>query len=97
MAGFSVISPRYPEQAPLLAAQEQVDAVIIGHSVDPFVRKSIIHDLRRLCPECMICFVYTAPDTKGEGLADVSLDVTNGPEALVRLLQERLPRNSKAS
>jgi hypothetical protein len=97
MAGFSVISPRYPEQAPLLAAQEQVDAVIIGHSVDPFVRKSIIHDLRRRCPECMICFVYTAPDTKGEGLADASLDVTKGPEALIRLLQERLPRKTKAS
>ena len=71
--------------------------MIIGHSVDPFVRKSIIHDLRHRCPECMICFVYTAPDTKGEGLADASLDVTKGPEALIRLLQERLPRKTKAS
>jgi hypothetical protein len=97
MAGFSVISPRYPEQAPLLAAQEQVDAVIIGHSIDPFVRKSIIRDLRRICPGCMICFVYAAPEIKGESLADASLDVTKGPEVLIRLLQERLPKNSKAS
>jgi hypothetical protein len=64
VAGFSVISPRYPEQTPLLAAQEQVDAVIIGHSVDPFVRKSIIRDLRRVCPGCVICFVYAAPETR---------------------------------
>jgi hypothetical protein len=97
MAGFSVISPRYPEQTPLLAAQQQVDAVVIGHSVDPFVRKSIIRDLRRRCPGCVICFVYAPPETKGESLADASLDVTNGPEALIRLLQERLPRNTKAS
>lgn len=97
MSGFSVISPRFPEQTPLLAAQEQVDAVIIGHSIDPFVRKSIIRDLRRICPGCVICFVYVAPETNGESLADASLDVTNGPEALIRLLQERLPQNSKAS
>lgn len=97
MAGFSVISPRYPEQTPLLAAQQQVDAVVIGHSVDPFVRKSIIRDLRQISPECVICFVYAAPETKGEIRADASLDVTNGPEALIRLLEERLPRNSKAS
>lgn len=97
MAGFSVISPRYPEQAPLLAAQQQVDAVIIGHSIDPFVRKSIIRELRRICPGCIICFVYAAPETKGESLADTSLDVTSGPEPLIRVLQERLPRTAKAS
>ena len=45
----------------------------------------------------MICFLYAAPEIKGESLAEASLDVTNGPEALIRLLQERLPRNTKAS
>jgi hypothetical protein len=97
LAGFSVISPKYPEQTPSLAAQEKVDAVIIGHSVDPFIRKSIIRDLRSTCPRCVICFVYAAPETKGESLADASLDVTDGPKALIRLLQERLPRNTRAS
>lgn len=46
MAGFSVISPREPEQAPELAAQQQVDAVVIGHSVSPSVRKPLIAELR---------------------------------------------------
>lgn len=97
MAGFSVISPRHPEQAPLLAGQERVDAVVIGHSVGEAERKPLIKQLRVVCPGCPICFVYEAPDTKGEPLADVSLDVTQGPEKLVLYLQERLPRTSSAA
>ena len=46
MAGFNVISPRYPEQAPTLAEQEQPDAVVIGHSVEPMVRRWLIRELR---------------------------------------------------
>lgn len=96
MAGFSVISPRVPEQAPALAAQERVDAVIIGHSIDIELRRSLIAELRTLCPDCVICFVYQTPDTEGESLADVSLDVTTGPEPLVLALQERLPREERS-
>ena len=92
MAGFSVVSPREPEQAPMLAAQQQVDAVVIGHSVPAAVRGVLIPELRRLCPDCVICFVYAAPDTTGEPLADVSLNVTNGPEPLIWELQHKLPR-----
>ncbi len=95
MAGFSVVSPRYPEQAPDLAAQEHVDAVIIGHSIDPEVRRFLIAQLRRLSSKCVICFVYQAPDREGEPLADVSLDVTKGPEPLILALQERLPKAAR--
>lgn len=94
MAGFSVISPRYPEQTPLLATREQVDAVVIGHSVDPKVRRAIIAEVRRNRPDCIICFVYIAPHKEGESLADVSLDLTRGPEPLVFALQDRLPTTS---
>ena len=96
LAGFSVISPKHPEQAPLLAANEDVDAVVIGHSVEPELRESIIKDVRHLCPNCLVCFVYVAPETQEEPLANVSLDMTNGPEPLVIYLQEQLPRQ-KAS
>jgi len=91
MAGFSVMSPR-PEEASILAALQQVDAVVIGHSVEASLRQNIISDLRQFCPQCLICFVYAAPETAGEPLADVSLDVTSGPESLIVALQERLPR-----
>lgn len=91
VAGFSVISPREPEQTAALALQEQVDAVVIGHSVEPPLRHCIIEELRVVCPQCVICFVYAAPDNTGEPLADVSVDVTDGPERLVVALQDRLP------
>ncbi|HUI84580.1 MAG TPA: hypothetical protein VL240_10165 [Candidatus Binatia bacterium] len=96
MAGFKVISPRHPDEAVMLAATEDVDAVVIGHSVDPDTRTEIITGLRSTCPGCVICFVYAAPETKGEPLADVSLDVSKGPEPLVAYLKDRLPRE-KAS
>jgi hypothetical protein len=97
VAGFSVISPKHPEHTPELAAQEDVDAVIIGHSVDPKVRKRIIRGVRKACPGCLICFVYAAPDRVGEPLADVSLDVTKGPEPLIVFLTDRLPREKASS
>jgi len=96
LAGFSVVSPRHPEQAAILASRERVDALVIGHSIEPHLRKSVIEELRVICPGCLVCFVYTAPDTGGEALADVSLDVTEGTEPLIRYLQEQLPRE-KAS
>ncbi len=95
MAGFSVISPKYPEQAPSLAAQQNVDAVVIGHSVEPPLRREIIAAVRDMSPQCVICFVFAAPDTEGEPLADASLDVTHGVEPLVLALQLRLPRNGE--
>jgi hypothetical protein len=98
LAGFSVVSPKHPEQAPLLASQQNVDAVVIGHSIEASQRRTIIAEVRRRCPHCLIGFVYAAPDTAGEPLADFSLDVSDGPEPLVLELQERLPRTGpKAS
>jgi hypothetical protein len=97
LVGFSVISPKHPEQAPALAAQEKVDAVVIGHSVGAGTRKALISDLRQLCPDCLLCFVYTAPDAGDEPLDDVSLDVTKGAEPLVRFLQDRLPKAQSSS
>ena len=92
-----MVSPKAPEDAPLLASHEAVDAVVIGHSVDSNTRKSAIAELRRLCPGCLICFVYVLPDEGVEPLADISLDVTNGPEPLIRFLEERLPREKSAT
>lgn len=50
LAGVNVISPRHPDEAVMLAAREDVDAVVIGHSVDADTRKAIIADLRRVRP-----------------------------------------------
>jgi ACT domain-containing protein len=91
LAGFRVVSPRTPEEAPYLALEQKVDAVIIGHSVEAELRATIIEAIRRLCPECSLLFVYTGQH-QGEPAADASLDVSKGNEPLVSYLHARLPR-----
>lgn len=92
IAGFSVVSPRNPLEAPLIVAQQHIDAVVIGHSVEPLVRKRLISSIRTMDPAMPIFFVYAAPQTTGEPLADLSIDVTDGPQALIAAMQERADR-----
>ena len=91
IAGFRVISPRTPEEAPFLALQQKVEAVVLGHSVEPEVREPLIYAIRHLCPDCLVLFVFTG-EGQEEPLADASIDVSKGNEPLVRELQRRLPR-----
>ncbi len=92
IAGYSVVSPRNPSDAPLILSQQQIDAVVIGHSVEPLLRKQLIAAIRKLKHKMPIFFVYTAPQTTGEPLADISIDVTAGPQALIAAMQERIER-----
>jgi DNA-binding response OmpR family regulator len=96
MNGFRVISPRCPEEASALALEQDVDAVVIAHSVEPLSRAHVIQALRQACPKCLIIFLYAHPETGREPLADISLDLTQGPEPLIAALRERLPRASAA-
>ncbi len=92
LAGFRVMSPRSPEGAPFLAQQQHVDAVVIGNSIEAHKRRTIIEAIRRLCPECLIVFVYADGENGGEPLADVEVEVTDGLQQLIEELQHRLPR-----
>ncbi len=91
-AGFSVISPKTPDEASLLVKQEPVDVVVICQSVEPEDRKRIIQAIRRTC-HCPIVFVSVGLEPpQEEALADVSIDVTKGTEALLIALQELLSK-----
>ncbi len=85
-AGFRVIAPTTPARAPQLVAGQNIDAVVLGHSLAPKTRQHIIQKVRQIDPCCPIFFVYEHPDTKGEPLADLSIDVTHGSDALVHEL-----------
>lgn len=89
IAGYSVVSPRNPLEAPLIMAQQHIDVVVIGHSVEPQTRTELIRRIRQARPHMPIYFVYAAPQTTGEPLADVSIDVTQGPQTLIAAMQER--------
>ncbi len=96
LSGFRVVSPRMPEEAPFLAVQQNVDAVVIGHSVAPAQRTVLLQAIRGVSPDCLVVFAYTHPDGSDEPMADVAVDVTAGPEPLVKELRSRLSPLRKA-
>ena len=89
LAGYRVISPRDPDRAPLLAKEQTVDAVVIAQCVEPELRGRIIQELRQLCPQCAVVFVYTGPEQL-EKMADVCVDVTDGNDVLISVLERNL-------
>jgi hypothetical protein len=90
IAGFSVVSPKAPEEAPQLLTQQVVDAVVIGHSIVPKERTALISAIRKVRGSVLLVFVFTLPHSGPEPLADLSVDVTEGPSALVKVLEDHL-------
>ncbi len=55
LAGYKVASPREPNEAVLLLSQERFDAVVVGHSVEPEIRRILIPAVRNLRPNDCLC------------------------------------------
>jgi DNA-binding NtrC family response regulator len=89
-AGYAVSSPRHPEEARYLLSRGGFSAVVIGHSIRPDQRKTIIDELRGIDREVPIVYVYVPPGDANEPLADLSVDVSD-PVNLVKALEEKLP------
>lgn len=95
VAGYSVASPRQPEDAPLLFSSERFDVVLIGDSVAARVRQRIMEQLRELRPEVPILYVYADPRYKEEPLADERVDVCGDPEPLLDAIERQMKRSRK--
>jgi DNA-binding response OmpR family regulator len=92
VAGYSVSSPRQPEDAPLLFRKEHFDAVLIGDSVPPPVRKQVIEELHEHDDSVPIIYVYADPQRNVEPHADLCVDVTRDPEELLKALDSAMRR-----
>ncbi len=98
VAGYSVSSPRHPEDAPLLFRQEHFDAVLIGDSVPPPVRKQVIQELHERDASVPIIYVYADPRRNSEPHADTCVDVSRDPEELLKALYKAMrQRDGKAA
>ncbi|MBV9086390.1 MAG: hypothetical protein JOY79_02805 [Acidobacteriaceae bacterium] len=97
LAGYSVVSPKHPQDVELLLAQERFDAVIIGHSIEPPVRHAIIATVRTHRADMPVIFAYSAADTAPDPVADISVDIASGPGALLLALEERLRDTPRAA
>lgn len=92
VAGYSVSSPRHPEDAGLLFSTEKFDAVLIGDSVPERRRARIIADLRAVHAATPILYVYANVDHAEEPAADECVDVTGDPERLLNALEAHIDR-----
>ena len=87
LAGYNVVSPHRPEDTAALLARSHFDAVVIGHSLAPEIRASIIQASRQIAPQVPVIFVYVEPDSEVEPLADFSVEVSD-PVNLIRALEQ---------
>src|SRR5581483_11993767 len=94
MAGYSVASPKDPLNALEQFAQAEFDAVIIGYSIEPQLRKLLIEQFRQLRPRVPILFAY-ARGTEPEPLADITIETEEDPIAAVRALFARVVPEQK--
>jgi DNA-binding response OmpR family regulator len=95
VAGYSVASPRRPEDAHTLFSGEIFDVVLIGDSVPPASRKQIIAELRAIRAEVPIIYVYANPKRREEPLADECVDVSHDPEPLLHAIERGLKRTTR--
>jgi DNA-binding response OmpR family regulator len=95
VAGYSVASPRRPEDAHMLFSGEVFDVVLIGDSVPPPTRKQIIRELRAIRAEVPIIYVYVNQMRRDEPLADECVDVSHDPQPLLQAIERSLKRSSR--
>ena len=90
LAGFRVVSPRRAEEAPSLALQLHVDAVVIGATVEQPARAVLIEQIRKLIPHTLLVCMYSTPESSADPRADISLDVNQGMQPLIEALRSHL-------
>jgi DNA-binding NtrC family response regulator len=87
-AGYSVSSPRTPEDALNLLRTQRFDAVICGHSIEKPRRDKLLAQIAAIYPELPLVFVFVAPGVADASTAaDISVDVTE-PTNLVKALRD---------
>jgi len=91
VAGYSVASPKEPEEAAFLLATQPFDVVVIADSVREKKRAALISALRAIRRDVPIVFVHSGPVDVSEPLADMTVDVRSGPMALIAALQKNNP------
>lgn len=89
VAGYSVASPRSPEDAPTLFATDRFDVVLLGDSVSPRLRKRLIQHFRQ-SRSVPIIYVYVDRSRPDEPLADECVDVSGDPEPLLRAIERQI-------
>ena len=89
VAGYSVVSPKEPEEAAFLLATQPFDVIVIADSIRQKKRTALISALRSIRRDVPVIFVHAGPEPCSEPLADMTVDVRSDTMALITALQRR--------
>ena len=82
IAGFSVSSPKQPEEAVHILLTTEIDVIVLGHSIPKKERMSLSAQFREIRPGVPIIVLFEdrpEPDEK----ADAFVPLRAGPEVLI--------------
>lgn len=82
IAGFSVSSPREPEEAVHILLSTDVDVIVLGHSIPKTERMALSAQFRAVRPGVPIIVLFEGKPAEDES-ADAFVPVRAGPELLI--------------
>ncbi len=94
IAGFSVSSPRVPDESLHILLTTDIDIIILGHSIPRAERDSLSRAFRSMKPNVPIIVLYDGQPDADE-VADAFVPVREGPEVLIQAIQACLADDSK--
>lgn len=82
IAGFSVSSPKQPEEAVHILLTSDIDVILLGHSIPKAERRALSEQFREVKPGVPIIVLFDDRPEPGEA-ADAFVPVNAGPEVLI--------------
>ncbi|HVP42738.1 MAG TPA: hypothetical protein VMS96_04870 [Terriglobales bacterium] len=96
IAGFSVSSPKTPEEAIHILLTMEIDVIVLGHSIPKEERMGLAAQFRALKPAVPIIVLFE--DRPGEDeKADAFVPLRAGPEVLIGAIHACLESSGKKS
>ncbi len=96
IAGFSVSSPKTPEEAIPILLTTDIDVILLGHSIPKAERKTLAAQFRALRPKVPIIVLFDEhPDEDEE--ADAFVPLRAGPEVLIGAIHTCTEASGKKS
>jgi len=82
IAGFSVSSPKHPEEAVHILMATDIDVIVLGHSIPKEERIALTAQFRAVRPRVPIIVLFEGTPERGE-TADAFVPLRGGPEVLI--------------
>ena len=85
IAGFSVSSPKQPEEAVHILLSSEIDVIVLGHSIPKAERMALSEQFRAVKPQVPIVVLFEGQPEEDEQ-ADAFVPLRAGPEVLIGVI-----------